>query len=226
VRERALSDIARTLEGVDAGPAAYAISYSSHPRISAALYGRDGMLLAQRVAADLALPPRWLPEPERLDRRSDHERLLVLPLKFGGTLVVRHHASFDPTVNLGNAFREAGAASWAIVILVLVPGSIVGALTASWLTGRFKRMAAITEGWSRGDFSRRIEDFSDDELSEHADALNAMADRLTDHLQTRQRLVQAEERSRSVCRARRCKTSRGSSARRWRMPASTRRPRA
>lgn len=77
-------------------------------------------------APSLALPAIWLPASQRLEAVSDAERLLVLPLQPVGTLVVRHFAEFSVVKNLQSTLHDNGAFLWFLVLMVSIPGSVLG----------------------------------------------------------------------------------------------------
>jgi NarL family two-component system sensor histidine kinase LiaS len=83
-----------------------------------------------------------------------------------------------------------------LVIFAAIAGTIFGLMTARRLTRRLTRLSAALNGWSRGDFTRLVEDTSPDEIGELAGQLDQMAQRLRDLLDARQTLATLEERNR------------------------------
>lgn len=75
-------------------------------------------------------------------------------------------------------------------------GALFGAFFARGLSSRFKRLSAITDAWSTGDFSRYIDDNTGDEVSQFAQRLNNMARQLQGLLRRRQEMAISEERNR------------------------------
>lgn len=167
----------------------YGIAYSSQPRVSLAVYTHTGRSVARIDAPGLELPATWLPGPQRLETISNAERLLVLPLRPNGMLVVRHFAEFSVWKNLQNTLTDAGSFLWFLILMVSIPGSALGIGLTHWLTQRLRRMAAASQAWSQGDFSVRINDHHADELGRHAAALNMMATQLECHIHTEQELA-------------------------------------
>jgi two-component system, NarL family, sensor histidine kinase LiaS len=83
-----------------------------------------------------------------------------------------------------------------LVVFAAIAGTIFGLMTARRLTRRLTRLSAALNGWSRGDFTRLVEDTSPDEIGELAGQLDQMAQRLRDLLDARQTLATLEERNR------------------------------
>ncbi len=193
---KTLTDVQIWLSTASAHSTAYSINFSADPKVSVALYRADGARIDVLQTAELAVPERWLPETERLETVSDQERLLVLPVAPAGTLVVRHYAAFNAWKNIRNNLAEFGASFWLWVLLLGLPGSMLGALTATWLTRRLRRIAQATDAWAAGDWRVRVSDSAGDELSDHAETLNRMADKLRAHLDMQQQLATLEERNR------------------------------
>jgi len=82
------------------------------------------------------------------------------------------------------------------LIAALMIGTAFGAITAEGLVGRFRRMASASEAWSKGDFSPRIREDSQDEIGALADRLDGMAEDLQELVQKRQELAISQERNR------------------------------
>ena len=83
-----------------------------------------------------------------------------------------------------------------LIVFAAIAGTIFGLMTARRLTRRLTRLSAALNGWSRGDFTRLVEDTSPDEIGELAGQLDQMAQRLRDLLDARQTLAVLEERNR------------------------------
>jgi NarL family two-component system sensor histidine kinase LiaS len=97
----------------------------------------------------------------------------------------------------GNYFGVVVLRSLAIILVASVMvGATFGALTAEGLAGRFRRIAAASEAWSRGDFSTRIHEESSDEIGQLAGRLDGMAQELQELVEKRQELAIAQERNR------------------------------
>ena len=75
-------------------------------------------------------------------------------------------------------------------------GAVFGAFNANGIVIRFKRLSAITDAWSLGDFSSFIEDSVGDEITQFSFRLNNMARQLQSLLRRRQEVAVAEERNR------------------------------
>ncbi|QPF72436.1 HAMP domain-containing protein [Roseateles sp. DAIF2] len=191
-----LDAMQQRLLNVDGPEGYYGIRESSDPMVSLALFDDEGRRVALRENPALALPDRWQPGPLRLEAVSAAERLLVLPLGDGGTLMVRHYARFDVWKNLRSALRDAGSFFGWMVLLMALPGIMLGVGLTWWLAYRLRRLARMTEGWARGDFSMRLADDSRDELGEHARAINQVAGQLQTHVETNRELAALQERQR------------------------------
>ncbi|MDQ6660132.1 MAG: histidine kinase [Chloroflexota bacterium] len=83
-----------------------------------------------------------------------------------------------------------------VTIIAAIAGMVFGYLTARGITRRLKRLSAIADRWSRGDFSALTHDASEDELGQMSRQLNRMAEQLQNLLQARQKLATLEERNR------------------------------
>ncbi|MDC6171059.1 sensor histidine kinase [Paucibacter sp. XJ19-41] len=191
-----LDSIQQRLLNVDGPDGFYGIRESSDPQVSLALYDDGGRRVALRDNAVLALPAQWLPGPQRLEQVSAAERLLVLPLGDGSTLLVRHYARFDIWKNMRSTLSDAGSFFGWLVLLVALPGLLLGVSLTWWLAYRLRRLAQLTEGWAHGDFSMRLADDSRDELGEHARAINQVAGQLQAHVETGRELAALQERQR------------------------------
>ena len=83
-----------------------------------------------------------------------------------------------------------------VVLFAGIAGTIFGLMTARRLSRRLTRLSTAVDGWSRGDFSRLVEDRSPDEIGELAAQLDRMAERLRDLLDIRQEMAAVDERNR------------------------------
>jgi signal transduction histidine kinase len=83
-----------------------------------------------------------------------------------------------------------------VLIAAVMVGTAFGAITAEGLAGRFRRIASASEAWSKGDFSTRIEENSQDEIGALADRLDGMAEDLEELVHKRQELAISQERNR------------------------------
>lgn len=75
-------------------------------------------------------------------------------------------------------------------------GGVFGSRDARRARRRFARLAQAVDGWSRGDFSTRVQDREEDEVGRLSRGLDRMAEQLQDLLRTRQELATLEERNR------------------------------
>jgi len=83
-----------------------------------------------------------------------------------------------------------------VTIAAGVIGLVFGLLAARGLARRLKTVADTAASWGQGDFSRRINDRSRDEIGLLAREMNKVAGQLETLLQTRQELAALEERNR------------------------------
>ena len=104
----------------------------------------------------------------------------------GSTIAVFFAQHFDGSSNSGTL----------VVFLAAVVGMLSGAVIASGLTRRLRRIAQAADAWSRGEFGVVARDRSRDELGQLARDLNHMAEQLHLLLDTRQALAVVEERNR------------------------------
>jgi len=77
-----------------------------------------------------------------------------------------------------------------------IAGTIYGSVSARGLSTRLDRLSEGTHAWSQGEFSKRVEDSSGDEIGQLAYNLNQMAQELESLLGARRELAQIEERNR------------------------------
>jgi NarL family two-component system sensor histidine kinase LiaS len=83
-----------------------------------------------------------------------------------------------------------------VTLLTVLIGTLFGYLIARGLTQRLKRLTAVADQWSHGDFSARAVDRSPDELGQMTQQFNHMAGELQNLIDTRQQLATLEERNR------------------------------
>lgn len=83
-----------------------------------------------------------------------------------------------------------------VVVFAAIAGTIFGLMTARRLSRRLTRLSTAVDGWSRGDFSKLVEDRSPDEIGQLAAQLDRMAERLRDLLDVRQEMAAVDERNR------------------------------
>ncbi|MEM7348231.1 MAG: histidine kinase, partial [Chloroflexota bacterium] len=81
-------------------------------------------------------------------------------------------------------------------LLAVLTGTPFGYLAARGLVKRFDRLSEATQAWSLGDFSKAVDDSSEDELGQLAHRLNSMANQLQNLLDSRRQLAVVEERNR------------------------------
>jgi NarL family two-component system sensor histidine kinase LiaS len=75
-------------------------------------------------------------------------------------------------------------------------GTFFGFLTARGMVRRLQRVSEVADAWSKGDFSKYIEDPVGDEIGQLSQRLNRMAEQLKDLLKRRQEMAVSEERNR------------------------------
>jgi signal transduction histidine kinase len=92
--------------------------------------------------------------------------------------------------------KIAGRSLLIFLVGVGIMGAIFGAFFAHGLASRFRQIAATTDQWSVGDFSRYIDDITGDEIAQFAQRLNNMATQLQSLLRRRQDMAVSEERNR------------------------------
>jgi two-component system, NarL family, sensor histidine kinase LiaS len=90
----------------------------------------------------------------------------------------------------------AGRSMVIFLLATGIMGSLFGAFFAHGLSARFKRISAITDQWSAGDFSRYIGDATGDEIAQFTRRLDNMAEQLQSLLRRRQDMAVSEERNR------------------------------
>ncbi len=82
-----------------------------------------------------------------------------------------------------------------VLLLALLVSAVFGFITARWLENRLNHLRQATDAWSGGDFSVRVRDDIQDEITHFGQQLNRMADEMEILLQTRQQLAALEERN-------------------------------
>ncbi|HSG45967.1 MAG TPA: histidine kinase [Anaerolineales bacterium] len=103
-----------------------------------------------------------------------------------------------PTVQsaLSTIIPIMGGSFLIFTLIAGIAGTIYGSISARGLSTRLNRLSDGTHAWSQGDFTQLVEDTSGDEIGQLAYNLNQMAQELESLLDTRQELVQIEERNR------------------------------
>jgi len=92
-----------------------------------------------------------------------------------------------------------GAAGIGLMVFLLAAGligGVFGSWTARGMASRFHALSAVTDAWSRGEFSRTVDDRKGDEISLLGEGLNRMALQLKSLLAEREALAVSEERGR------------------------------
>jgi signal transduction histidine kinase len=199
-----LADLVTDLQGGDAHSTAVAealamtptlsVVLAAQPKVSVAIYSATGAQLYQQQDAALPLPARWL---AAIAANTDEPNSIqmVLPVDQAQMIVVRFQAQYNFWRQFGGSEKEIGFSIAFQSLFYALPGAVFGALFATWLTARLRRFSALTKAWASGDFSQRLQDQGRDELSQHADLLDRMADDLSAHLQLQQQLHTAEARN-------------------------------
>lgn len=134
----------------------------------------------------------------------DKEYVLVIPIygdkngeeRYLGAVVV--HLERIPTVSDIPTHMLILALRGSLLFLMAAGliGAAFGGLTANRLARRFECISTATQAWSRGDFTRFIQDETGDEISEVTANLDHMAAELRDLLEQRQEMAVIEERNR------------------------------
>jgi two-component system, NarL family, sensor histidine kinase LiaS len=166
--------------------------------VSVGIYDATGNSLSKIEVPAFELPKQWPEQPKVLERRSDEECFLAIPIgkKGTGTIIVRHYAKFNFEKYIeANQIGEYNEMFWLPVVFSL-PGIVLGLLFTLWIARRLKHISNATDAWSNGDFSQPIIDQRGDEISAHADLLNRTAENLKAHMVLKQQLNTAEERNR------------------------------
>ena len=134
-------------------------------------------------------------------RKSDEKVIIALPIwdnaheKVLGVLV---GVGEFPTVKsaLSSIIPIMGVSFLIFTFIAGIAGTIYGSVSARGLSTRLDRLSEVTHAWSQGDFAQLVKDTSGDEIGQLAYNLNQMAQELESLLDTRQELVQIEERNR------------------------------
>lgn len=82
-----------------------------------------------------------------------------------------------------------------VLLLAVLVSAVFGFITARWLENRLNILRQATDAWSDGDFSVRVRDSTQDEITRFGQQLNRMADEMEILLQSRQQLAALEERN-------------------------------
>lgn len=191
------------------GEAAYILSELSREPLAAAFYSGDGELVAQ--APPYRQQDGLWPTREQLLARSPDAGIQELPGN-DGELFLRRVLSPVTDENelfVGWLYLELRvphpwqkvigdfSVEWPIALSFMVLFSIASsAFLTTYVTRRLNRVSAAAESWSRGDFSRRIGDFSPDELGYLSRSLDRMAEQLRELMHSRAQLATLQERQR------------------------------
>jgi NarL family two-component system sensor histidine kinase LiaS len=94
-------------------------------------------------------------------------------------------------------YQNFFAVTTIIVILISLPvGAVFGWLVSRGLRKRLATLSAVSQAWSKGDFSVNPRDQSGDEIGELTRNLNQMAEQLRTLIYARNELARVEERNR------------------------------
>jgi NarL family two-component system sensor histidine kinase LiaS len=94
-------------------------------------------------------------------------------------------------------YQNFFAVTTIIVVLISLPvGAVFGWLVSRGLRKRLATLSAVSQAWSKGDFSVNPGDRSGDEIGELTRNLNQMAEQLKALIYTRNELARIEERNR------------------------------
>ena len=203
--QQVLTDLVNDLQGGDAHTAAITAHVanspglsavrSAQPKVSVAIYSPTGVQLHVREDLALLMPTQWRQNDastSALDR--DHIQI-VMPMHAGLTMVVRFYARYNFWRQFGESGKEVAFSVVFQALFYTLPGALFGVLFGTWLSRRLRRFSAIAQRWAAGDFSQRLADMGGDELSQHADLLDCMADDLSAQLRLQQQLSTAEARN-------------------------------
>ncbi len=188
------------------------------------IVGQDGVLLGSRPADLLgsgtighpvdmgALPGLAAPLQAALRGEENVDNLYTLPGPDGSVIITfpiwdqTHERVLGVLVGVGEFPTVQSALSSIIPIMGIsfliftliagIAGTIYGSVAARGLSTRLDRLSEGTHAWSQGDFTQQVEDNAGDEIGQLAYNLNQMAQELESLLDTRQELVQTEERNR------------------------------
>jgi signal transduction histidine kinase len=137
---------------------------------------------------------------EKIAQEEGETLIAVAPMKgneehLQGALVMR-----IPRPGLQRLFPEVFVlildTGLLVTLLTVLIGTLFGYLIARGLTQRLKRLTAVADQWSLGDFSARAVDRSPDELGQMMQQFNHMAGQLQNLIDARQQLAMLEERNR------------------------------
>jgi signal transduction histidine kinase len=195
VTSRGLLIMKKALANVQDSESRISIAEVSSPLVSIGIYDAAGRRVNAHEAPNLELPKQWPNRQERLERQSDEECFLAVPIADDGMLIVRHYARLDIYKYITSNYDNSMSDFFWTPVIFLVPGIALGLLFTAWISRRLKQMSNVIKAWSSGDFSQHITDKRMDELSVHAKLLNHMADDLSAHIKVQQQLNIAEERN-------------------------------
>ena len=181
----------------------YRISTSSRPKAQVVFLDQSQQLLAAGDSPGLnpeLLEPRPATNAYAKPIFSPHQGvLIVMPLNIEGRTVEMRAlllAHFEVLHQLRNSLLWLLEGLKMFVLFSAAIGLVCGAMAARVVTLRLRRMTAVSEAWSRGDFDVQIKDHSADELADHARHLNQMATQLKDLLGMRLKNAIDDERLR------------------------------
>ena len=95
-----------------------------------------------------------------------------------------------------NTFLLLGRSALVLLIGAGLIGMIFGAITARGIASRLEQITYVTDAWSKGDFTKFIEDSGGDEINQLTKRLNTMAEKLQNFLKRSQEMAVSEERNR------------------------------
>jgi signal transduction histidine kinase len=203
--QQVLADLVSDLQGTDPHAKAVAENLASTPGLtpfgsaqanaSVAIYSLTGAQLHLRQNADLLLPVQWSHTTETGSPKVRDAIQIVMPMDQQMTMVVRFHARYNFWRQFGESKKEIVFSALFQSLFYALPGAVFGALFAGWIARRLRRFSNLAQAWAGGDFSQRLRDKGGDELSQHADLLDRMADDLSAHLLLQQQLTTAEARN-------------------------------
>lgn len=113
-----------------------------------------------------------------------------------GAVVVNFESLPTESDFLPHLVKLVGKSLLIFIVGAGIMGAIFGFPTANGMVKRFRRLSAVADAWSRGDFSEFIDDPTGDEIGHLARRLNRMAEQLQNLLKRRQEMAVSEERNR------------------------------
>ncbi len=122
-------------------------------------------------------------------RKSDEE-----PIDAIVVYMIKPMAFATPT-NLTLYTTFFGLTSMIMLIISFPVGALFGWLVSRGFSKRLTSLSFVTEEWRKGDFSKKVNDRSGDEIGELTRSLNNMAEQLQTYIQTKDELTRIEERN-------------------------------